>query len=173
MPEVFTVHDAAKVRVFGRPEVLDGVARPAGTLAGRLAPDELILVGQPGEAGRIVADVEGQLGDKLAACMVIDHTDGWSFHSIVGADVERLFARIAQWKLPEAGAEPIFTVGSVCHCAGKLFVRPGRIDFMTGAEVRAWVDHDLHHVGAGIGVRHSQAPSADPLGVGTEEVTVP
>ncbi len=44
---------------------------------------------------------------------------------------------------------------------------------MTGAEVRAWVDHDLHHVGAPIGVRHTTAPALDPIGVGTEEVTVP
>lgn len=172
MPEVFTVHDAAKVRVFGRPEVLDGLTRPTGTLAGRIAPDELILVGSPGEAARIVDDVEGQLGDRLSACMVVDHTDGWSFHSIVGDDVSDLFCRIAQWKLPEAGAEPVFTVGSVCHCAGKLFVRPGRIDFMTGTEVRAWVDHDLHHVGGPIGARHVEAPAADPIGVGTEEVKV-
>mgnify|MGYP000889338753 CR=1 FL=1 len=172
MPDVFAVHDAAKVRVFGRPEVLDGLRQPSATLVGRIAPDEVIYVGEPGEAGRIVEDVEGQLGDRLARCLVVDHTDGWSFHSVVGPDVGDLFRMMAQWKLPETSGETIFTVGSVCHCAGKVFVRPGRIDVLTGTEVRAWVDHDLEHLGHFIGAHRVAAPTSDPIGVRSEGVSV-
>ena len=48
MPELTIVDGAAKIRVFAEPAVLDGLDRPARTLAGRIAPNELILLGEPG-----------------------------------------------------------------------------------------------------------------------------
>jgi hypothetical protein len=164
--------NAAKVRCFGRPEALDAVRQPAGTLIGRIAPDELIVVGQPGTAAALVEDLEGQLSGEGNAALIVDHTDGWTFFSLVGEGIEEVFAREANWKAPVSNGEPVFTVGKVCHVAGKLFFRPNRIDIMTGAEVSEHVHHALEHAGHKVGMHVVEAPAVDPIGIGTEGVAV-
>lgn len=172
MPDLFHVDNAAKIRCFGRPAALDAIRQPAGTLLGRIAPDELVVVGQPGTAASLLEDLEGQLAGEGNAALVIDHTDGWSFFSIVGEGSDEVFARIANWKLPESTGAPVFTVGKTCHVAGKLFVRPNRIDIMTGAEVVAHVRETLEHAGHAAGMHTVEAPAVDPIGVGAEGVPV-
>lgn len=172
MPDLFEVKGAAKVRCFGKEAVLDGLTQPSGTLMGRIAPDEVIFVGQPGTAEALVEDLRGQLASEGNAALVVDHTDGWTFFSLVGEGVEEVFAREANWKLPESSGAPVFTVGKVCHVAGKLFVRPNRIDIMTGGEVRAHVHESLLHAGHKVGMHEVAAPAVDPIGVGAEGVAV-
>jgi hypothetical protein len=172
VPDLFEVKGAAKVRCFGREAALDGLTQPAGTLIGRITPDEVIFVGQPGTAAQLVEDLQAQLAGEGNAALVIDHTDGWSFHSLVGEGIEEVFAREANWKLPETDGGTVFTVGRVCHVAGKLFVRPGRIDIMTGAEVHEHVHHALLHAGHHVNMHEVAAPADDPIGVGREGVAV-
>lgn len=172
MPDLFEVKGAAKVRCFGREAVLDGLTQPAGTLQGRIAPDEVIFVGQPGAAGALVEDLQAQLAGEGNAALVIDHTDGWTFFSLVGEGAEEVFAREANWKLPVSDGAPVFTVGKVCDVAGKLFVRPNRIDIMTGSEVIAHVRESLNHAGHAVNLHEVSAPANDPIGIGTEGVTV-
>jgi hypothetical protein len=170
--DLFEVKGAAKVRCFGREAALDGLTQPAGTLCGRIAPDEVIFVGQPGTADQLVEELQGQLAGEGNAALVVDHTDGWTFFSLVGEGVEEVFAREANWKLPESTGAPVFTVGRVCHVAGKVFVRPNRIDIMTGAEVVAHVRETLEHAGHAVGMHTVEAPAVDPIGVGAEGVPV-
>ncbi len=172
MPDLFEVKGAAKIRCFGREAALDGLAQPAGTLQGRIAPDEVIFVGQPGAAGALVEDLQAQLAGEGNAALVIDHTDGWTFFSLVGEGAEEVFAREANWKLPVSDGAPVFTVGKVCDVAGKLFVRPNRIDIMTGSEVIAHVRKSLNHAGHAVNLHEVSAPANDPIGIGTEGVTV-
>jgi len=169
---MFEVKGAAKVRCFGREAALDGPSQPAGTLMGRIAPDEVIFVGQPGTAAALVEDLQSQLASEGNAALVVDHTDGWTFFSLVGEGVDEVFAREANWKLPVSDGAPIFTVGKVCHVAGKLFVRPNRIDIMTGAEVIAHVRESLHHAGHHVNMHEVDAPATDPIGVVAEGVAV-
>jgi hypothetical protein len=154
VPDLFHVDNAAKIRCFGRPAALDAIRQPAGTLLG------------------LFEDLEGQLSGEGNAALVIDHTDGWSFFTIVGEDSGEVFARIANWKLPESTGAPVFTVGKTCDVAGKLFVRPNRIDIMTGAEVVAHVRETLEHAGHAVGMHTVEAPAVDPIGVGAEGVPV-
>ncbi len=172
MPDLFEVKGAAKVRCFGREATLDGLKQPAGTLIGRIAPDEVIFVGQPGQAAALVEDLQGQLASEGNAALVIDHTDGWSFFSVVGEGFEEVFAREANWKLPVSDGAPVFTVGKICHVAGKLFVRPNRIDIMTGSEVVAHVRDALTHAGHAVNMHEVAAPAVDPIGIGSEGVKV-
>ena len=72
MPDMFEVKGAAKVRCFGREAALDGLSQPAGTLMGRIAPDEVIFVGQPGTAAALVEDLQGQLAGEGNAALVVD-----------------------------------------------------------------------------------------------------
>jgi hypothetical protein len=61
VPELIEVHDAAKVRVFGPPAVLDGLTAPVDTILGRVAPDELVLLGRPGTGTELVGGLETAL----------------------------------------------------------------------------------------------------------------
>ena len=172
MPNLFEVKGAAKIRCFGKEAVLDGLKQPAGTLIGRITPDEVIFVGEPGTAAALVEDLSGQLASEGTAALVVDHTDGWSLFSLVGEGVEEVFAREANWKLPVSNGEPVFTVGKDCHVAGKVFVRPNRIDIMTGGEVIEHVHDSLLHAGHHVNMHEVAAPAQNALGVGTEGVAV-
>ena len=58
MPELWEVKGAAKIRLFGPKDALDRVQTPRGVTSGRVAPDELLWLGDA-EAAR--ADGLGQV----------------------------------------------------------------------------------------------------------------
>ena len=166
MPDLFTCHAAAKVRCFAPPAALDALATPDGVLRGRIAPNEVVLVGAPGTAGDLVATCQQALAGHGADALVVDHTDGWSFFSLRGDGAEDVFARVSMVPLPDAGDEPAFFMGQVCHVAAKAFRRPGRIDVMTGMEASKHVRETLEQAGHGRRLKHVDAPAADPIGDG-------
>ena len=175
MPELFHVEHVAKVRCFGRAAALDGLTQPAGTLCGRIAPDEVVFVGAPGTAAALVEDLEAQLAQEGTAALVVDHTDGWGFVSLAGKGLEEVWARVSAVRLPDAdpSGATCFTVGKVCDVAAKVFVRPGRVDVMYGAEVRRHVGDRFEHVGHAVGLHTVRAPKDDPVGVRAAGSEVP
>ena len=60
VPDLFTVHDAAKVRCFAPAEALDALATPAGALRGRIAPNEVVFVAAPGRADAAARRARGR-----------------------------------------------------------------------------------------------------------------
>jgi glycine cleavage system aminomethyltransferase T len=171
VPDLFHVDGVAKIRCFGRPEALDALARPEGTLAGRIAPDELVVVGAPGTAAALLQTLTAALADEGAAALVVDHTDGWTFFSITGERAGEVFARVSHIPLPD-GDGPTFFMGRVCDVACKAFHRPGRIDLMCGAETAHHVEHRLEAVGEALGLRHAAVPADDPVGLGVGAVAL-
>ena len=163
MPELRIIDGAAKVRVFAEPSVLDGLPVPDGTLVGRVAPDELILLGEPGTGAELAATLERAVASHGPAALVVDHTDGWSLHSLEGSELDEVWARISHVPLPVAGADPVFLAGRICDVAGKAFVRPGRLDILTGAEAREHVEHRISDAGRGFGL--GSVPTGDSLGI--------
>ena len=61
MPELWEVKGAAKIRLFGPKDALDRVQTPAGVNQGRVAPDELLWIGDPEQAGALEAEGQKQL----------------------------------------------------------------------------------------------------------------
>jgi hypothetical protein len=175
VPELYHVDGVAKIRCWGREAALDALRQPAGTLIGRIAPDEVVVVGAPGTAAALLDDLESQLEGEGNAALVIDHTDGWTFFTVEGDGIEELWARVSAIRLPDANADrvPVFTVGKVCDVAAKVFVRPGRIDLMCGAEVRRHVTDRLTHAGHVLGLHEGEPSGDDPIGVGAAGTGVP
>ena len=161
MPELLHVHDAAKIRAFGPSLALDTLIAPADTLLGRIAPDELLVLGRPGAGPELVRDLEDVLDRHGPRALVVDHTDGWSCFAVVGDGVQDVFGRVTHIPFPAASDAPVFLMGRVCDVAGKLFVRPGRIDILTGAEAIDHVQHRLEDA-----VARADGRSAGHVGVG-------
>ena len=165
MPDLFTVHDAAKVRCFAPPEAIDALPTPAGALRGRIAPNEVVFVAAPGRGAELQASLEAALQSHGNRALVVDHTDGWSFFSISGEGAEDVFRRVSMIPLPAAADEPVFFMGRVCDVAAKAFRRGDRVDVMCGMEASRHVRDRLEHAGHAAGINAVAAPAADPIGV--------
>ena len=161
MPDLFTVHDAAKVRCFAPPEAIDGLATPAGALRGRIAPNEVVFVAAPGRGAELQRELESALASHGNRALVVDHTDGWSLFSISGEGADDVFRRISMIPLPDDG----FFMGRVCDVATKAFRRGDRVDLMSGMEASRHVRDRLQHAGHAAGLRTVATPETDPLGV--------
>jgi hypothetical protein len=165
VPDLFTVHDAAKVRCFAPPDALDALVTPAGTLRGRIAPNEVVFVAAPGRGGELTADLEAALESHGNRALVVDHTDGWSFFSISGEGSTDVFRRVSMIPLPAASTEPVFFMGRVCDVAAKAFRRGDRVDVMSGMEASRHVRDRLEQAGHAVGLHTVATPATDPIGV--------
>ncbi len=165
MPDLFTVHDAAKVRCFAPPEAIDALATPAGALRGRIAPNEVVFVAAPGRADELKAGCEAALQSLGNRALVVDHTDGWSCFSISGDGADEVFRRVSMIPLPVRDAEPVFFMGRVCDVAAKAFRRGDRVDVMSGMEASRHVRDRLEQAGHAVGLHTVPTPADDPIGV--------
>jgi hypothetical protein len=161
VPDLFTVHDAAKVRCFAPPEAIDQLATPAGALRGRIAPNEVVFVAAPGRGAELQRELESALASHGTRALVVDHTDGWSVFSISGEGADDVFRRVSMIPLPDDG----FFMGRVCDVATKAFRRGDRVDLMSGMEASRHVRDRLEHAGHAVGLRAVAAPETDPMGV--------
>jgi hypothetical protein len=92
-------------RIVATPAALDAFAPPAGTLVLRIAPDDVLLVGDVPEAPVV---------DDPHAIVVPDA--GWSAASFSWAVVERKVQPITEWHIPSRG----LSQGSVGFVASKV-----------------------------------------------------
>jgi hypothetical protein len=161
VPDLFTVHDAAKVRCFAPAAALDALATPAGALRGRIAPNEVVFVAAPGRAEQLRGELEAALASHGNRALVVDHTDGWSVFSITGEGSDEVFRRVSMIPLPDDG----FFMGRVCDVATKAFRRGDRVDLMSGMEAARHVRDRLEHAGHAVGLDAVATPERDPMGV--------
>lgn len=108
MPVVETM---PAIRVVASPTSVDAAVIPAGAVALRLAPDELLVLG-PGPVS--VADEH--------AIIVADA--GWSGAWLDAAAAARFLRHTCDWDLPTP--RPAFAQGMVAHLAVKLFFEADR-----------------------------------------------
>lgn len=156
MPELWEVTGAAKIRLFGPKDALDRVQTPAGAELGRVAPDELLWLGDPEQATALEAEGRRQLAGAGERALVVDNSDGWTLFSIVGDGRADALARLSSLRLPDRG----FRQGNVAGVPGKVFVRPGRIDILCTSDVRWYVHERLLHAGADVGLTPGTPPAS-------------
>ena len=156
MPELWEVKGAAKIRLFGPKDALDRVQTPAGVSQGRIAPDELLWLGDPEQAGALEAEGQKQLAGVGERGLVVDNSDGWALFSIVGDGRADALARLSSLRLPDEG----FLQGKVAGVPGKVFARPGRIDILCTSDVRWYVRERLLHAGADVGLTEGTPPES-------------
>lgn len=162
MPELWEVKGAAKIRLFGPKDALDRVTTPAGVSQGRVAPDELLWLGDPEQAAALEAEGKKQLAGAGERGLVVDNSDGWALFSLVGDGGAGALARLSSLRLPAEG----FLQGKVAGVPGKVFARAGRIDILCTSDVRWYVGERLLHAGAGVGVTTGNAPASAAVSQG-------
>jgi sarcosine oxidase gamma subunit len=156
VPELWEVTGAAKIRLFGPKDALDRVQTPAGVEQGRVAPDELLWLGDPEQAKALEAEGRRQLAGAGERALVVDNSDGWTLFSIVGDGRADALARLSSVRLPDQG----FRQGNVAGVPGKVFARPGRIDILCTSDVRWYVHERLLHAGADVGLTPGTPPAS-------------
>ena len=109
--------DAAVVRCFSDPAVLDGVPPQPQTIPCRVAPDELMLVGPPFVQDDTVARVAESLLRVDKHSVTVAQPDAWSIWVLRGDDNAGAFARLSPICLPQPVA---FVQGAVVHVPAKV-----------------------------------------------------
>jgi sarcosine oxidase gamma subunit len=164
VPELWEVKGAAKIRLFGPKDALDRVRTPSGVTSGRVAPDELLWLGDAEAASELEAEGKRQLAGAGERALVVDNSDGWALFSLVGDGRADALARLSSLRLPDEG----FRQGKVAGIPGKLFARPGRIDLLCTSDVRWFVRERLLHAGHGVGLTEGTPPASAAVSKASE-----
>ena len=162
MPELWEVKGAAKIRLFGPKDALDRVQTPSGVTQGRVAPDELLWLGDPEQAGTLEAEGRKQLAGVGERGLVVDNSDGWALFSLVGHGREDALARLSSLRATHEG----FLQGKIAGVPGKIFARAGRIDILCTSDVRWYVRERLLHAGHGVGLTEGTTPASAAVSTG-------
>ena len=118
------------VAVLASAAACDGVAAQAGATLCRVAPREVLLIGDL-DASIVVLDEPGAI--------VEDVTDGWAAFELVGDDAADAFSRLSELELPEEG----FAQGEVARIGAKLLVGPGRLTILVPAMLGAFIEERI------------------------------
>ncbi len=134
MPELLHTH-ASVVSCFAAPEALDALVAPSeGVVCCRVAPDEVMLIGESGAAEDIVHAAGGGIADADPDAVVLDATDGWAIWTLAGGDAIEALRRLSA--VDPAGRS--YTAGDVAHVPVRIVSTPGRLHLLVGA---MWQDY--------------------------------
>ena len=120
---------ASIVGCFAEPEALDALERTDGAHACRVAPDEVMLVGEAGAAEELVRLVAENVTASDADAAVLDTTDGWSIWSLVGDGARDAFAKLSELELCPEG----FAQGDVAHVPTRVIAEAERLHLLVPA----------------------------------------
>jgi hypothetical protein len=109
----------AATRIVARPAALDGAAWPAGALALRLAPDELLFT----------ANIDPRVVDDPHAIVIRE--SGFAGAWIASATALEFLTQACEWELPSR--RPAFAQGAVAGLPVKLWFEEDRVFFLVPA----------------------------------------
>ena len=88
----------------------------------RVAPDEILVVAGPEVADRVLREVRDRVSALERDALVIDDSDGWTAHTLAGADAHHAFAGLSALEPPRPGD---WVQGDVARVAAKVL---GEVD---------------------------------------------
>ena len=118
------------VGVLASAATCDGVAAPAGATQCRVAPRELLVIGDV-EARDVRVDEPGAI--------VEDVSDGWAAFELAGDDAAEAIARLSELELPDHG----FVQGEVARVGAKILASPGRLTILVPAMLGAFLEERI------------------------------
>jgi sarcosine oxidase gamma subunit len=148
----------AAVACHAAPDAADAAMSTASAYACRIAPDEVLLLGKPGAAAKLVEAASKKAGAADPDALVLDTTDGWTVWTLEGNDAREAFARLSAVPLPEEG----FTQGDVAHVPVKVVAFSGRLHLLVPAMWGAFLRERIVEVGLPVHERSEPVPWAGP-----------
>jgi sarcosine oxidase gamma subunit len=129
-------HAPSVLAVLASPDACDHVSDLAN--AGRVAPDEVVLVG---DVSITAIDRAVRLVDPDAVVMAV--SDGWAGIVVEGEGARDVFARVSELVLPAFG----FVQGDVAGTRARVFVDGERVELLVPAmvadHVRALIEAEV------------------------------
>lgn len=141
---------ATVVRCFGEPRALDGFLS-AGAALGRVAPDELWVVGPASAREELTQRARSHLAGADPDGLVVEQSDGWAAFTITGECATTVIARLSSIALPPDG--PAFLQGSVADVPAKVLVDSDRLHLIVPAQLGHHIPARVREACADLGVR--------------------
>lgn len=124
---------ASVVGCFAAPEALDALIGIDGAYAGRVAPDEMMLVGEAGLAEGLVGAATARASAADPDAVVLDTSDGWAVWTLEGDTAREAFARLSAVPL-----QAEYTQGDVAHVPVRAIALADRVHLLVPA---MWREH--------------------------------
>ena len=125
-----TAGEAAIVHCVGKPASLDALRPIPGTFPGRVAPDEVLLIGAAEARWRIAEVARNELAQVDPHALALDQSSGWSVWTLSGPRVPEAFARLSSAPLPPA---PAFVQGAIAGVPAKAVVLPDSVHVLVSS----------------------------------------
>src|SRR5438105_807774 len=91
-----------------------------GIFSGRVAPDELLLIGPAAAANDLLLQASQHLQRVDPDAIAIDLSDAWTVWTVRGSDVGQVWARLSENRLPKE--RPAFIQGAVASVGCKAIM---------------------------------------------------
>lgn len=153
MLELFLTQ-ASIVGCFAAPEALEALIGIDGAYAGRVAPDEMMLVGEAGSAEELVRAATARASAVDADAVVLDTSDGWAVWTLAGDTAREAFARLSAVPLR---AE--YTQGDVARVPVRVIARADRVHLLVPSMWREHLRERTLADCASLGVREVAEPA--------------
>ncbi len=125
--------EATVVLCLAAQAALEALPSVPGTLVGRVATDERILVAPPKLEVEILEMVLGRLRSSDADALALSHTDAWTIWCLAGGRAADAFARLSDVPLPSE--RPGFAQGAIASVGSKVVALPDRICMMVSSNL--------------------------------------
>ncbi|MCY4087789.1 MAG: hypothetical protein OXG37_13145 [Actinomycetia bacterium] len=129
------------VACAGEAPALDALATSAGGYACRIAPDELWLLGAPGDGRRLLE--RARAGVVATGGLAETQTDAWSVYAAAWPEAAELFARLAA--VPLGPERPVFVQCELVHVAGKALALADRLYLLVPSPVGHQLEERILH----------------------------
>jgi sarcosine oxidase gamma subunit len=151
---------ATVVTCVAGPAAVDQVATTPGRVL-RIAPDEAMIVREPGAAEASTAAALAAAARVDADALVLDTSDGWAIWALAGAEALNAFARLSQLSLAgeaprRALAKGEVAQGEVAHVPAKVVVVGDEIRLLVPAMWRDAVRDRVLADCADLGTRETE-----------------
>ena len=132
--------DASIISCFAAPEALDPLVAPSeGVVCCRVAPDEVMLIGQSGVAEDLVEAARSRIAGGDAHAVALDASDGWAVWTLVGSGANDAFRRLSAVD----PTDRTYTAGDVASVPVRIVSFPGRLHLLVGAMLRDYLHERL------------------------------
>ncbi len=149
---------ATVLTCLGSRDAVDAAVAVGGLEAGRVAPDEAMLIGAAGRDDERSEAVSAVVLPVDAGALVIDTTDGWSIWTMTGAEraLDRAMARLTALELADSG----FAQGDLARVPVKLFLTRGSVRILVPSMWDAYLRARILERCATLQIRERRAPRA-------------